>query len=231
MAKSFYGKVQFDADLLEGNDRFQWEQTVLAALNEIWRSFTGRNLLDVIGAHAKIVKIVPYYGSDINAFAGPRSDMDAYYKDRPRRSAEDGTRSVGTETGTGRGTGVRLEYTPWRFAAQQQKIVLLHEMVHACAMQRGVIYYNQVISNPAFDTVAEFDAILVENIFCSEMGLPLRKDHGGGTRTGTRMLPNERELSALVSSFKNRLPELADALSKVAVPFNPLRAGNQAAPR
>src|ERR1022692_2466815 len=44
MPHTFMGKVQFDADMLTNDDRFQWEQTVGATLNRIWKSYTGRNV-------------------------------------------------------------------------------------------------------------------------------------------------------------------------------------------
>jgi len=233
MPHSFMGKVQFDADLLTNDDRFQWEQSVAATLNKVWESYTGRNLLDVMGQSHKIVKIVPFYKDKVNASAKARSPKDAYYPERPLRRADNGHLYAGSGTGTGRGSDVRLNFTPWRYPRTVAPSKLIHEMTHAAEMQRGVIFMNTVHS-ACFDTVAEFDAIVVENIYRSETHLSgenlfIRKDHHGTHPLhGNRMLPQEGELGARLDSFRARMPQLTQALAQVRVAFNPLRPGNPA---
>lgn len=86
------------------------------------------------------------------------------------------------------------------------------------------------VHSACFDTVAEFDAICVENIIRSELGLYLRKDHHGNQKLhGVRMLTQEGELKARIESVKARMPHLTHALANVRVPFNPLRPGNPGA--
>ena len=231
MPHTFMGKVQFDADMLTNDDRFQWEQTVGATLNRIWESYTGRNVLEELGLSPKIVKIVPYYDTvkdPINATSQARNERDSYYPERPLRSAVDGSLEPGAGVGTGRGSAVRLNYTPWRFPKALQPVVLLHEMVHSAEQQRGVIF-NMTVHSACFDTVAEFDAIVVENIYRSEIGMELAKDHHRQyPMTGNRMLPQEGELGARLDSFRARMPHLTQALAQVRVGFNPLRPGNPA---
>jgi hypothetical protein len=230
MTHNFKDKVQFDADLLKNQDSFEWEQTVAATLNRLWASYTGRNVLDELGLSPNIVKIVPYYDlrDPMNANSEPRNDQDAYYPGRPLRSARTGHLDPGAGVGTGRGSAVRLNYSPWRFPKTLQPVVLVHEMVHAAEQQRGMVFMNTVHS-ACFDTVAEFDAIVVENIYRSEIGMELAKDHHRRyPMAGNRMLPQEGELRARLESFRARMPHLTRALAQVQVRFNPLRTGNAA---
>jgi hypothetical protein len=147
-------------------------------LNRLWGSRTGGIVIKEILASPRVVKIVPWYDTNDrkNAVAVPRNYRAAYYKDRPLRGADDGQTDPGSGTGTGEGSDVRLEYTPWRFTPFHRSILLLHEMVHATEQQRGVLYCNDM-QKSGFDTVAEFDAIVVENICRSEFGVFIRRNH------------------------------------------------------
>ncbi len=221
-------KVQYDAGRLKGKTRFEWEQTVAATINKLWASYTGRNMLDELGRSPKIVTIVPEYDGEQNAGASPNKVADSYYPGRPVRD-DDGKVMPTAGTGTGRGSDVTLGFTPWRFPELLQPVVLIHELTHSAEQQRGMDYSNTMHS-ACFDSVSEFDAILVENIYRSEQNMDLRKDHHGVRRLeGNKMLPQPGELKARIDSFKARMPHLAKALAGVNVPFNPLRPGNPAA--
>ncbi len=229
MPKSYKNKVQYDGDLLQGDDRTEWEFALVKALDAAWATYTGRNVLDELGMSSNIVKIVPYYDTDMNASAAPRNFADAYVAGRPLRWPDHGEKAPTGGVGTGKGTGVRLNYTPWRYPWELRPVKLIHEMTHAAEQQRGVLYCMTVHS-ACFDTVAEFDAILVENIIRSELGLHLRKDHHGNQKlSGTRMLPQEGELRSRIESFKGRMPHLTHALANVRAPYNPLRPGSPGA--
>jgi hypothetical protein len=228
MPHTFMNKVQFDADVLKNEVRFEWEQTVAATLNKLWASSAGRDVVNELGLSPKIVRIMPYYDTNVNATAEPLNDQDAYYPGRPLRRGDNGRLDPGAGFGTGRGSDVRLNYTPWRFSKALQPVVLIHEMVHAAEQQRGVSYLNTVHS-ACFDTVGEFDAIVVENIYRSEIGMELAKDHHRKyPMSGNRMLPQEGELKARLESFRARMPHLTRALAQIRVNFNPLRPGNPA---
>ena len=203
---------------------------MLADLNKLWRSKTGRVVLNQLGSSGNLVKIVPFYSQEKNATAAPRNYRDAYYKDRPLRSAAHGESNPAWGMSTGRGSAVRLNYTPWRWADFHRPVILIHEMEHAAEQQLGVIFMNPVTS-ACFDTVAEFDAIVVENICRSELGVFIRADHHSFNKlVGDWMLPDIQELRARLDSFRARMPHLTQALAGIDVPFNPLRHGARGAP-
>jgi hypothetical protein len=247
MAISFHQKILIDADLLKDKDKANWEAVVVQDLNAIWNSGAGRAVLNRILVASRGVKIIPFYSKEVNADATPRNFRDATVSNEPVRSGADGHSESQWGIGTGRGSAVLVRFTPWRFPtdyysgvpAQVRRlmtdlgvepgdsndhiVVLLHELVHAEQQQRG-----QMVSKPlehGFDTVAEFDAILVENIFRSEMGRYRRKNHQNFTTLmGDKMLP-DRDLKDRLDGFRQRSPELAGALANIDTPFNPLRKG------
>lgn len=225
MAKTYQSKIVFDSDLLQGGDKTSWEDGVEKSLDTLWSSLTGRAVLNQIIASDKAVKIVPYYGSEQNASAQPRDHNASYYKDRPVRDGS-GNLIAGGGAGTGQGSDVRMNYTPWRFSTSLRCIVLIHELAHAAEMQRGVLFGNAMQWH--FDSAAEFDAIVVENIYRSEKSQIIRESHHGvNALPGTRMIPHGGELKARLDSFRARMPGLTAALAGIAVPFNPLRPGAQ----
>jgi hypothetical protein len=88
-----------------------------------------------------------------------------------------------------------------------------------------------MVTSACFDTVAEFDAIVVENVYRSELGIFIRKDHHDFKRlVGDKMLPTAAEMKARLNSFRARMAHLTEALSYIDVPFNPLRPGARGAP-
>jgi len=232
MPMSFQGKILVDGDLLRDPDRTPWLTQTIAMLNRLWGSRTGGIVIREILASSKVVKIVPYYDTtDIkNAVAVPRDYPAAYHKDSPLRRADD-ARVIPGWGGTGGGSDVRLEYTPWRFTAFHRPILLLHEMVHATEQQRGVLYCNDM-QKSGFDTVAEFDAIVVENICRSEFGVFIRRNHHSyDPLEGELMVGSWEEMKRRLDSFRARMPHMTHALARVDVPFNPLRPGARGAPR
>ena len=170
-------KVEFEADLLQGDDRTQWEQTVANVLQRAYATYTGRNVIDELGLSSNKVKIVPYYVQNTNATTQARSFKDGYLLGHAMRDPQHGNLVAGNTPGTGAGSAVRLNYSPWRYPKDIQPVKLIHEMVHSAEVQRGVMFCNK--ASHCFDTVAEFDAILVENMARSELNLFIRRDHHG----------------------------------------------------
>lgn len=64
MSKSYKNKVQYDPDLLQGNDRVAWEDALLKALDAAWATYTGRKVLDELGMNPHVVK-----SSAVSSFA------------------------------------------------------------------------------------------------------------------------------------------------------------------
>jgi hypothetical protein len=230
MAMSFQRKILVDGDLLRDQDRTQWQNVTVAILTRLWQSSTGHAVISEILASDKIVKIVPWYASDKDATSDPRDLKAAYYPGRPVRGG-DGIPIPSKGLGTGTGSDVRLAYTPWRWAPFHRPIILLHEMVHASEEQRGVIFCN-AMKNSGFDSVAEFEAIVVENICRSEFGVFIRENHHGFEPIqGDLMVGSWKEMKVRLDSFRARMPHLTQVLSRIDVPFNPLRPGALGAPK
>ena len=213
MSLSFEGLISLNAGLLKGGDRKAWEQAVLFNLQQISASRSGRCLRNQIRRSPRQVRIVPLFMAVENADSSPDYPQSAYYWGRPVRSGADGQVAKGDHRfGTGSGSDVRVHFTPWRLPTVFEAPILLHELEHAAEQAKGVLFSNAL--GWRFDTVAEFDAILVENIYRSEMGLASRKNHWGfGPRTSNQMIPQLDALRRLVDSFRTRMPQLAAALA------------------
>ena len=60
----------------------------------------------------------------------------------------------------------------------QKDEILLHEMVHGVRQMEGTVDFHTPLDAPHYDTVEEFMAIVVSNVYRSEMKRPgLRQDH------------------------------------------------------
>lgn len=226
MPKSFGPRLLIDPDTLTGPLASTWSAVVIGNLHELDSSHTGKALLHFINTGSRPVVICPYLDTKDrkNAFAGADNEPAADYPGRPLRSARDGQILPGGSYGLGTGSSVHVRFTPWRWtAAGNRSVTLLHELVHAAQEISGVIYYNAL--SWYFDTQAEFDAILVENIFRSEKGLVLRRNHWGWKELKGPMVPQATGYARLVNSFRARTPRLANALAGVPAAFNPFRKG------
>jgi hypothetical protein len=93
------------------------------------------------------------------------------------------------------GTGVIIHYNPWEWPqigggapGRARDEILLHELVHAYMIQRGMSSvrnlakpsYSQRVRR--FTIVDDFYAVMVTNVYASECGRPLRQDHNGFSR-------------------------------------------------
>lgn len=236
MSESFGNSIFMYPYPLTGAVASAWQAMVIGDLYMLDRSKTGKCALNFINAQHRSVTIMPFVGEDKtmgpkNAYAHPSVEADASLRGRPLRDANYGSvlSGDGAGAGTGTGTWVFVHYTPWRFAsAWNRPTTLLHELTHACEQIEGVQTCNAL--SWYFDTQAEFDAILVENIYRSEKGIYLRRNHHGEDRLKGDMVPQSSGYRKLVNSFRIRSPRLAHALAQVDVPFNPLRKGAKGFP-
>ncbi|QYE33218.1 MULTISPECIES: hypothetical protein [Sphingosinicellaceae] len=224
MTVTFQRRLIVDASSLKPADRSGWEAAVMYNLGEIARSNTGLCVLHELHCHARFVRVVPYPSTDKNAGALPTSFANAEYPAHPVRYG-DGSKAVPAQVSTGLGSDVILQYTPWRFTSRQHHAAtLLHELQHASEDVAGKLFANPL--GWSFDTVAEFDAILVENMYRSEKGYPIRRSHRNLTDVlkTDRMVPDAGYVR-LLRSFRDRMPRLVQQLGDVDVPFNPFRKG------
>jgi hypothetical protein len=92
------------------------------------------------------------------------------------------------EVGTGTGSDTVIRFSPGTFSAPgaptgpgtRPDEILLHEMVHGTRQMKGRAVFEQVTGNPGMDNYEEFAAIVISNVYRSEMKLlQLRKDHAG----------------------------------------------------
>ncbi len=228
MTVVFEGKISLISEVLKGKDSLAWAGITMANLRTIAASKTGRCVLNELAQSPRQIKIKPYYDQTEegwnNAYSGEVSTTDAYLNGHPVRDGEKGN-VTGEGSGTGLGSDVVVRYTPWRVDSSLQAATLLHEFVHTTEQLAGQIFCNKLAWK--FDTTAEFDAILVENIYRSEVGLPSRRDHWDVTtpRSSDMMIPQLSGLKKLIASFRTRMPRLTSALAGIDTAFNPLRPG------
>lgn len=147
---------------------------------------------------------------------------------------------------TGRGQGVEMaiiefiSYTSERgrgypntfptISGTTPQGTLFHEMIHALRLLRGVFSYEVadegLTLEQNFDGFDEFCAILIANIYNSELGLPLRANHHGiETLALTEEVFFER-YETQIAQVVTDLQGLAMAIAGIArniCPFNPIR--------
>jgi hypothetical protein len=112
--------------------------------------------------------------------------------------------------------------------------VLLHELAHAFRFVSGKESKGTLpLTGKGWDKgeAEEFLAVLVENLFQSEMGRNLRRSHDSGFKNLDKDVSGSFEFFAvtrnaffLIDRFCTDNPGLTRALAKLDVPFNPLSA-------
>ena len=117
---------------------------------------------------------------------------------------------------------------------------LFHELVHAFrivtekASDREGPFTNPFVpkshpgSYPEFDVEEDFFAVLITNIFSSETGRPLRKDHGPPEALPSQLSTNKGFLAIepyarLVRQFCIDHPSVSQELRDVPSAFNPIK--------
>jgi hypothetical protein len=137
--------------------------------------------------------------------------------------------------GTGGGLHALMHFSPRGVHARADQ-VLLHELVHAIRFIRGQnVTYGL---GHHFDNWEEFFAVLVEDIYLSELHRPVRRGHQGvGTRPGNpasfATRPGhggpaarnvlDQEYAHLIEQFIRSDPALSADLAAVPSQFNPIR--------
>jgi hypothetical protein len=135
--------------------------------------------------------------------------------------------------GTGTGSDTEIRFSPDTFAAPgaptgpgaKPDEILLHEMVHGLRQMAGRAVFEEVAGNPGMDNYEEFAAIVISNVYRSELGITqLRKDH-----TGFAPLSGpEATVATFKTTYQSYLldmgveqPQLCQNLRRVACVFNP----------
>ena len=224
----------------------EYEHAVARQLYRIHHTRTGQIVFhEFVNRSTLLMKIVPYEGEQLNAFASAKDLLNATKKGEVERSGRDGHQlfdgSGKPIVGRGGGSDSDVSFTPRMFAKYCNKNkshkcgahpdeILFHEMVHATRQLRG-------LSNPRtlgflYDTEEEFFAILLANIYASETGrtVDIRSDHHGfehlTTDTDAKFLPKQDMTDyryRLVSQLVHEEPQMAHELGRINTAFNPIR--------
>jgi hypothetical protein len=117
-------------------------------------------------------------------------------------------------------------YTPGHFLRQFRASSLFHEFVHVYRIMAGV-YDPRAEARDRFRYTMweEFPAVCIENVFRSEVALPLRWGHYDLTRVLSNpntWLDNSHNRRA-VEQLIREMPILTHSLAEVDAPFNPFR--------
>lgn len=238
------------ASLAENGDRY--ERDVEQQLVQLMLFETGRVVVgELWGRRPRTVRVVPWRSVEHNADAAAVSRRDAFAAGMPIRNAGDGRVIRGAGVGTGRGSDSVVHYTPdtfgedrggWSGEARAAWVlltgaeppgpgddrgeVLLHELVHALQELTGTMTNAPTPAAAALDTVSEFNAIVVANVYSSERGRLLRAHHHGQVpATNPDAFRFHPMLASRLHELRKRLPGLAGRLGLIDTPFNPFRPG------
>jgi hypothetical protein len=217
-----------------------YERKVGNLLFRLWGKYTSGWVMYEIGrARPKQVDIKPsQFGPDYfpkdknNAFTGPKDRDD--WPDAMKRGTEGKTCLPETKKddvpGTGQGVDVIISFDPDQFATSEgpgslADEILLHELVHAMRDVGGK--GTRCFGAPrGFNSdYEEFVAVVIANVYNSELGRPLRKNLEGYQPLQPELCSSQ----AFFDKFQQYLLPLRDvhqhlytALKKATgIPFNP----------
>jgi hypothetical protein len=221
-----------------------YENGVRRVLIKISASKVGQAVLNTIRVHGRVVRIVPNL---INA--NVCAPADAVEVDVKQFQLNKAWKIVNLVAGTHfPGLRGRINFTPGMYAkggacqkfygprseyTPTEDEVLLHELVHGARIASLQLKLGPAAEGGLmmYDNEEEFFAVLVENIYQSELKSgPLRSSHTGflemdknlqGSLAFFQVSGNAFEK---IEKFATQNPGLAKALSKIEVSFNPLNA-------
>ncbi len=135
--------------------------------------------------------------------------------------------------GTGTGSDTEIRFSPSTFTAPgaptgpgvRPDEILLHEMVHGLRQMKGRAIFEQINGNPGMDNYEEFAAIVVSNVYRSELKIPqLRQDHHGFlplTGPDTAAASFKTTYQQYLNDMAIEQPQLCRNLRRVPSAFNP----------
>jgi Effector protein len=233
-----------------GADQHRYEDEVARQLDQLLLFRTGQAVIAEIWRQRRHrLRIVPWRLPRHNASAGATDFRAATPRGAPVRDGDDGHHDPRWGHGTGRGSDSRLRYSPFMFVSDMgggwsasaeaawrnisaqlppapgddRGEMLLHEMVHSLQQMTGT-QTNDPMPSTSFDTVSEFNAVLVTNIYASERRRLLRAHHHGFTPTlNPTAAWTDPMFVTRINEFRKRLPNLVVALARIDTDFNPFR--------
>ncbi len=224
----------------------KWQGRIKNDLERIYARFSGRAVLEEIGrAKARILRIRPWSPKDTenygdNATADAAEEEDATHVGMPILDS-DGAPLKGSGTGKGSNVNVHFSASVWGvFSGGLMKgpgsgsdEVLLHEIIHASRMLRGVAYSLGV--NQGYGNEEEYVAVVLTNVFLSEKKrLHLRASHTGFNvlKDPDKFLDSPINLRPRMMLERLRLVQSAmfgaiAAIDPQLATFNPVRQYNE----
>ncbi|HJQ60602.1 MAG TPA: hypothetical protein VJ890_27100 [Vineibacter sp.] len=194
----------------------RYEEVILGLLRTLHGSAVGRAVMAQL---SRPLMIRPYIWTPANAIAVSQAGQDATEKGAPI-FCKDGDPYI---EGTGKGSPVTIWITPANRLIPDAS--LLHEMVHAIRMMQGARTCYEYGGD--FDREEEYIAILLTNIFMSELGRKMiRLDHSSQSWVpATSPWDQFRIDPFLITTFSMRHSSLAMDLGRAKDatfnPFNP----------
>ena len=130
------------------------------------------------------------------------------------------------ELGTGDGSSADIFFSPGRYhGAKKAEETLLHELVHASRMVRGVSYDMPV--SAGYGNLEEFLAVTIANMYRAQVGRPLRDYQFNVIQAASfldsRLRPTVRLLLGYMRSKQKSLYNRLADLDTSDTPFNPMR--------
>ena len=128
----------------------------------------------------------PFGDNEVNAFEEPlRRNQEHHGRppNVPRHDDDTGEVTAG-RLGTGLGTDSKITFTPQQWADRSGLVgyapheVLMHELVHSVFTMNGKSNSTPLRGTMrSYHNLNEWYAVLITNVFCSELGRPLLNDY------------------------------------------------------
>ena len=226
---------------------------VRKALDKIHGSKTGRALLEAIDRHRQWINIYPRLHGVTAKFKdrNPKPSKGGVVKNSAI-NVTTGLRDLLPALGVaGSGSNSNIYYLPQVLITGAQvgvadewatpDAVLVHELVHAMRIIAGKLFDLAVdpldvlksgasrtpVTLWRFKNIEEFLAVLVTNIYRSEMGLPLRAAYRGSQQQRSLSRSERQEFAAthagLIDAIMKGHPQFTRKLALVPASFNPVR--------
>jgi hypothetical protein len=197
-----YDRLTIRADGLDGKRAAQYEATVLGMLHSYEQMQMGRAIMQALRFVRREVLIYPYDGGLGHCNAYVYNDWGMFRTKLSFTAAD----FVG-----------RSACYPDHAAGTTPHEVLFHELVHAMRDAAGKrLSYKGHAGEEAI-------AVMVTNIFSSEVHRPLRRDWNGFIQMSVSSEDFFAAHGDMIRVFYHQHPEFCRWIAEAAAPFNPLR--------
>jgi hypothetical protein len=122
-------------------------------------------------------------------------------------------------------------FTPGHFPARFRACSLFHELVHVARALADVFQQDAARSPGRYTNREEFSAVVIENVYRSETGLPLRWGHSDMNRTlqNPDTWFNHPHNRSAIERLCGEMPGFTRRLAGIPTSFNPFRRHYQQA--